>query len=145
MSILSAVEEAWGWTGIRPMELVGENAFGNLMLRDEGGCYWRLCPEDAYCEIVAANATELAALQLDQDFLHDWYMQALVNEARSLLGELDNGQKYCLKIPGVLGGLYDRTNLGTVPLLELIRFSGLLAYQIKDLPDGSTVNLTITA
>ena len=144
MPILSTVEEAWGWTGIRPMELVGENAFGNLMLRDSDGRYWRLCPEDAYCEIVAANVTELAALSQDQDFLHDWNMQALVNEARSLLGELNNDHKYCLKIPGVLGGLYDRTNLGTAPLLELIRLSGLLAYQIKDLPDGSTVNLTIT-
>ncbi|GLR11394.1 hypothetical protein GCM10007907_01840 [Chitinimonas prasina] len=144
MSILGAVEAAWGWTGIRPIELVGENAFGNLMLRDDDGCYWRLCPEDGYCEIVASNATELEKLSLDQDFLHDWYMQALVNEARSLLGELNNGHKYCLKIPGVLGGLYDRTNLGTLPLLELIHASGHIAYQIKDLPDGSNVNLRIT-
>jgi hypothetical protein len=39
-----------------------------------------------------------------------------------------------------LGGAYDSDNLGTLTLKELIAFSGDVAKQIKDLPDGAQVN-----
>ena len=46
MNILKEVQNAWGWTGIKPLELVDENDFGNLIIKDVRGQYWRLCPED---------------------------------------------------------------------------------------------------
>lgn len=52
MSIIEEIRESWGWAGIHPVEVVGENDFGNLMINDNEGKYWRLCPEDAYCEII---------------------------------------------------------------------------------------------
>lgn len=143
MSIVEEIKESWGWVGIEPEEVVGENDFGNLMIKDIEGKYWRLCPEDVYCEVIAQNREELDKLSSDQEFLEDWYMQALVEKAQEHLGLLTEGQKYCLVTPGVLGGEYAISNIKTVPLIELIRFSGDLANQIKDLPDGAQIKLKV--
>ena len=144
MNIIQEIKESWGWVGIDPVEVVGENDFGNLMIKDSVGSYWRLSPEDVYCEIVATNREELDNLSTDQEFLEDWYMQALVEQASERLGVLTEGQKYCLVTPGVLGGEYAISNINTAPLHELIRFSGHIAKQIKDLPDGAEIQLRVT-
>ena len=144
MNLVEKLRESWGWVGLDPIEVVGENDFGNLMIKDKDGKYWRLCPEDLSCEVVAQNRNELDALSHDQEFLHDWYMRNLVTQAKEMLGPLTEGRKYCLKIPGVLGGEYGGSNLATISLIELVRFSGHVAKEIKDLPNGAQVKFEIT-
>lgn len=143
MSLVEEINQSWGWVGIDSVEVVDENDFGNLIVKDVDGKYWRLCPEDCYCEVIASNSQELNDLSVDQEFLQDWYMSALVSLAKDKLGPLSQGRKYCLKIPGLLGGAYDGDNLGTAPLVELIRFSGDLAKQTKELPSGTEVELRV--
>src|SRR4051794_13557656 len=104
MELVEHIERAWGWTGIKPVKVVGENDFGNLMVRDERGQYWRICPEDLYCEVVVTDRAALDSLTKDQEFQQDWSMSALVEEALAKVGPLYPGRKYCLKIPGPLGG-----------------------------------------
>lgn len=143
MSLIAEIREFWGWIGLDPVEVVGENDFGNLMIKDVEGRYWRLCPEDGYCRVVASTRAELDALSTNQEFLRDWYMRELVVEAQDRCGALPEEKKYCLKIPGHLGGEYGGDNLAVVSLIELVRASGCLAEQIKDLSDGSQVQLKV--
>lgn len=144
MQLLDEVRSAWGWVGIDAVDLIDDNEFGNLILEDANGQFWRLCPEDLYCEVVASSREELDRLAKDQDFLRDWYMRDLVDQAFQRLGALAPGRKYCLKIPGVLGGEYGGANLGTISFYELISASGHIAQQIADLPDGTSVELSVT-
>ena len=143
MSLIQEIKNSWGWIGIEPINIVGENDFGNLIIEDSEGFYWRLCPEDAYCEVVAKSRKELDILSTDQEFLNDWYMQNLVDQAKEKLGNLNEGYKYHLIISGVLGGAYDISNIAKAPLVELIRLSGDIALQIKDLPDGANIKLKV--
>lgn len=144
MAITEDIRDAWGWTGIDPSEVVGENDFGNLVVRDAQGRYWRICPEDLYCKVIAADREELDALSRDQEYLRDWNMSGLGEEARKRLGSLEPGRKYCLRIPGPLGGEYGGDNLASISVAELIRASGHIAKQIEALPNGSTVSFRIT-
>lgn len=144
MSLIDEIRRSWGWTGLEPVEVVGENDFGNLMIKDVNGAYWRLCPEDCYCKLVASNRAELDVLSMNHSFLEDWYMRALVEYAQAKCGPLTEGRKYCLKIPGLLGGEYGGENIATAPLKEIIGMAGSIAEQTKDLPDGATVKLTVT-
>lgn len=144
MSVIAAVRAGWGWCGIDAVEVVGENDFGNLLVKDALGRYWRLCPEDLSCAIVAEDRRALDALSRDQDFLRDWHVSSWVDRAFELLGALPEGRKYCLKIPGVLGGEYGGDNLATIGLEELVRASGDIARQVKDLPDGAQVQFKVT-
>ena len=58
IDLISEIRDAWGWEGIDPLEVVGENGFGNPIIKDVDGNYWRMCPEDVYCKI--ANEIRLA-------------------------------------------------------------------------------------
>ena len=102
--LLPTVREAWGWTGCKPVEVIAINAFGNLILRDEAERFWRLCPEDVYCRMVAKSPADYDVLLGSEDFLSDWEMIDLVKAAREKLGAPGSGRCYCLKLPGVLGG-----------------------------------------
>jgi hypothetical protein len=143
MELIAIVKESWGWTGLDPDQIVGDNDFGNLMVKDHSGRYWRLCPEDLYCRVVAESRPELDALSHSQEFLRDWYMTELVAQAKERLGPLRPGYKYCLKIPSLLGGEYGGGNLASIPIGELISASGHIARQVADLPDGAKVRLSI--
>lgn len=143
MNLVSEIRSSWGWVGIEPEEVVGENDFGNLIIRDVQGKYWRLCPEDGYCKVVAENREKLDALARNQEFLADWYMEALVAQAKEALGPLLEGKKYYLAIPGFLGGEDAVSNIKTAPLVELVRLSGDIGRQIKDLPDGAQIELRV--
>ena len=143
MDILEIVAESWGWAGINPVEIVLENEFGNLIIRDMDGKYWRLCPEDLYCKIVANDRVELDSLLSNQEFLHDWYMKSLVAIAMETYGPLSPGRKYTFVTPGVLGGAYAIDNIKTVPQSEQVGLSGEIGEKIKDLPDGAKIKLTV--
>lgn len=143
MNIIEEIKNSWGWIGIQPVAIVGENDFGNLIVKDIEGKYWRICPEDIYCKVIADNKDQLDALSRDQEFLHDWYMQVLVEQAREVLEPLAGGYKYHFVIPGILGGKYDISNIKIISLIEQIRFSGSVGQQIHDLPEGSQVRLKL--
>ncbi len=134
MSTVDEINESWGWVGLTAVEVLGENDFGNLIIRDADGKYWRLCPQELCCQTVADDREELDALSYNQQFLQGWYMTELVTLAREKLGPLASGRKYCLKVPSALGGGYGGNNLATVPLLALIRFSGDVAQEIEGFP-----------
>ena len=38
-----------GLDRLRPEQTIGDNDFGNPMIKDQSGRYWRPCPEDQYC------------------------------------------------------------------------------------------------
>jgi len=143
MNIIEEINESWGWVGLEANEVVNDNDFGNLLIRDTEGQFWRLCPEDVYCEVVAIDDNEFDLLWHNEEFLEDWHMQNLVSQASEVLGKLDEGRKYHLTIPGVLGGEYGTSNICTVPLVEQIRYSGDLGKQIRDLPDGAQIELKV--
>ena len=143
MQLLAIIDEAWGWTGLTPLLVVGDNAFGNLIVKDVEERYWRLCPEDLYCRMIASSRAELDALSNDQEFLHDWNMSELVRQAEERRGPLHPGFKYCLKVPGALGGEYGGENLATMSLDELISASGAIARQIDQLPNGASISLVV--
>lgn len=143
MNILHVLRDSWGWAGIDPVEVVGATAFGNLMVRDEQGHYWRVCPEALSCEVIADTRAALDEVSKDQVFLHDWYLQPMVDHAEEMLGPLAQGEVYHFVISPVLGGEYASDNVRRLDHVEQLRFCGDLAREIKNLPDGAQVKLRI--
>lgn len=127
----------------RPEEVVAENDFGNVIVRATDGRYWRITPEDGICVVIADNRASLEVLLQGQEFLHDWYMRQLVEVARENLGDLVLTRKYCLKIPGFLGGEYGWPNLATAQIQEIIGVAGDIARQMHDFSDGSQVQFKV--
>ncbi|WP_299487692.1 DUF1851 domain-containing protein [Acaryochloris sp. IP29b_bin.137] len=113
MDLRVTVQKSWSWCGMQAAKIVAQNDFGNLIVLDDVGTYWRICLEDLYCEIIATNAEEMDELSRDEEFRSDWEMSRLIEIGQELHGKLPPECCYCLKVPSVLGGLYNRDNIGT--------------------------------
>ena len=138
--MLDVLRDCWSWSGLDPEEVVAVNEFGNLIIRASDGRFWHLCPEEVFCIPIANSRAELDHLFLDENFLLNWEMKSLVDEARSRVGTLPEGHRYCFKILPVIGGEYGGENLGTISLSGLLAFCGEFGEQIKDLPDGAKIS-----
>jgi hypothetical protein len=143
-TLLEDIRKGWAWTGVKPSEIIDVNAFGNVIFIDDYHRYWRIAPEELALISLASDRQTFQSLLENAYFQSDWKMDKLAALARTKVGKLDRTQCYCLKIPAVLGGKYDRDNIAVIDLCELIRSSGDMARQIKDLPDGGDVKLTIS-
>lgn len=138
------INKAWDWKGFNATEIIRTNDFGNVIFKTDKNEYWRICPEETSCEKIAESNSEFDRLLTDSEFIEDWEMTNLVAVAKSELGELAKNQKYCLKMPAVIGGEYDKSNIGKISFTELISFSGDLGFQIKDLKDGQKIKFNIS-
>ena len=143
MDILSEINKAWNWTGIKAVEILAVNHFGNVLFIDSNSNYYKLILEDLALNQIAKTQQEFDKLKKDQDFIEDWEVNSWVNAAQAAFGKLDQDQKYCFKIPPVLGGEYSLENMGIKSFKESIAFSGDIAFQIKDIPDGQEIKLEI--
>jgi hypothetical protein len=143
VDMIRVIRKAWAWIGLDPAEVVATNAFGNVIVRAVDGVFWRICPEELSCVVIAHSDLAYDQLLSDEAFIKDWEMPSLMALARERLGPLAPGRCYCLKTPGVFGGKYDAANLGTISRLEVVSFSGDMAQQIKDIPEGGRVQIKI--
>lgn len=141
--MIDTIRNAWGWTGLDPVEVVNVNSFGNLIVKAVGGDYWRICPESLTCEKIADNSNKFTKVWNDKKFRLDWEMSKLVAIAEKKFGALQQGRSYCFKLSPVVGGTYDEANFAEVSLKELIAFSGDFAEQIKNVPDGAQIEIKL--
>jgi hypothetical protein len=141
--IITEINKAWNWKGFNATKIILTNDFGNVIYKTNENEYWRICPEETSCEKIAKTDLEFERLSTDSEFIEDWEMSNLVTIAKSELGELEENQKYCLKMPANIGGEYNKSNIGKISFTELISFSGDLGFQIKDLKDGQKIKLNI--
>lgn len=139
--ILKAVADGWGWKIGKPVAVLAQNAFGNIIVRSEGGGHFRIIPEDLNCVHIADSPEELERVRCSEEFREDWDMCALVEKAEAALGSLSEGQCYHLVIPSVLGGAYAVENIKRIAITDWLGFSGEVARQIEVLPDGTQVKL----
>ena len=132
MTTLEDINAYWGWTGLQAVEILGETEFGNVILRDEDGGYWWLCPHELRCQRIAWHRAGLRELAWNQHFLQRWYCPELTATARAALGPLAAGRKYCMTVPSALGGGEEADNLATAPWPLLLRCSGEVAEAIDN-------------
>ncbi len=141
--LLEKINEAWNWTDVSGVKIERTNDFGNIIIRSAKGKYFRICPEELSYEPVADSEEEYFNLISGTEFCTDWEMENLVKLATEKLGELSKGEKFCLKIPAVIGGEYSKQNIGKISFEELISVSGNLAFQIRDFEEGQKIDLKI--
>ena len=100
-------------------------------MQDESEQFWRLCPEDLYCEVIADDKDDYNELVKDEEFNQDWFMDVMVQKATDKHGPLADGFKFHLLEPGALGGKYAVFNIKPVTFAQQIKFSGELAQQVE--------------
>ena len=131
-SLLQAIEGSWGWAIGKPVSIVALNAFGNVIVRNDAGKFFRIMPEGLKCAELAEDEAELKQKFESAEFQQSWEMNSLVQSAHRTLGGLSEGQCYHLVIPSVIGGVYEVKNLKIISTREWLELSGYVAQQIRE-------------
>ena len=118
-----------------------EDAFGDQFCLDDG----EVCSFDS----------ETGNVKYISDTLEGWAKRVLENyevmtgfplmhEWQLRNGQLATGRRLIPSIPFVLGGDYMLENLNAADAVKGMKFRGFLAGKIKDLPDGTQIQLRFT-
>ena len=83
-----------------------------------------------WSELIVSECRQYTGYQL----MHEWQVKN---------GSIAQGNRLCPKLPFVLGGQYEIDNLYSIPALEGMLLRTNIAVQIRDLPDGSEIQLKI--
>ena len=138
-SLLESIQEGWGWAIGTPERVVAVNSFGNVIVQTSKGQFYRIIPENLECVFLCDSEDTLAKVMEESKFSFDWDMKLLRDQAERALGKLTTNECYHLVIPATLGGAYALSNIKKISIGEWLSFSGYVAHQIKDLPDGTRV------
>jgi hypothetical protein len=139
--LLESIQEGWGWAIGTPARVIAVNSFGNVIVQTSIGQFYRITPEDLKCVFLCDSEDALEKIMRDSEFAFDWDMKLLREQAEGALGKLTTNECYHLVIPATLGGAYAISNIKKISIGEWLSFSGCVAQQIKDLPDGTQVEI----
>ena len=143
MSLVKAVNEGWGWTGLTAARVLAQSPMGHLVLSDAEDKFFYLDPDGM--EIIPLGTEAEAKAHLASDEAKElWSGGALVAEGHKRFGNPPEGSVFTIKPHAMIEGRYEPENLCIMPLDELIRFTGDVAQQIKNLPDGSQIQFEVT-
>ena len=97
----------------------------------ESGQVMEMCRtlEDWACDVLAGYE-----LLTGYPFAHEWQQQ---------FGPIGKGMRLAPKTPFIFGGEYALSNLYAADALKLMRFRADIFRQIRDLPDGARVKMTV--
>jgi hypothetical protein len=128
----------WSFLGLDGLEPWFTTAFGDVFLIGDDGVYW--------LDIVSGELThafetpEEAQKRLATDEGMDEYLLAGLAFAAAEAGLVPGATEIlAYRVPPVLDGEFEVTNLVVAPFAETVRRAGELHDQIKDLPEGAEV------
>ena len=143
MSLVDIVNENWGRTGIEVSRVRAQSPMGHLVLSDAQENFFYLDPDGM--AIIPLGSRQEAQAHLDSEEAQElWWGGELIATARETLGEPPEGSVFSLKPRALIEGQYAPENIWIISLEELIAFTGDVARQLKDLPDGAQIKIEVT-
>lgn len=138
-----AMLEFWRWLVPESHRPVFATALGDLFLTDPDGRVLWLDMGDGQLQVVADSLGDFEQAAIDPDNNSMWFGAALIDDLRSDGKVLGPGECYCyLQLP-MLGGAYEPANFRVHDVITHFRVWGPIHEQLRDLPDGATVEFKI--
>ncbi|WP_242133009.1 T6SS immunity protein Tdi1 domain-containing protein [Aestuariivivens marinum] len=133
--------ESWDWLIGTDKTPILMTSIGDLFLTDKNGnCYW-LNVGEGILDKVADSIDEFNLKLKDNELVDEWFLIGLVEKLKEKGLELTDKHLYGYKKLPVLGGEYEPDNFELTDIEVHFELSGQIHKQIKDLPDGTKVNI----
>ncbi|MCJ2186577.1 hypothetical protein [Novosphingobium beihaiensis] len=140
---MRALHRDWSWTGVAFEEIIAVSPMGHVLLADTEGTIHYLDPDTR--ELIRLGGEDQAAQYMgDPEVALVWRAEALAQAARQRLGPPQDGEVYSRTPEALLAGDYAPETLIRLPLAELLSFTGQVACQTQDLPEGTPIQLKAT-
>jgi hypothetical protein len=140
---LEKIISTWKW-------LIGDNkqpilisSIGDLYLKDENeNCFW-LNVGEGILEKIADSVAEFEEKINDYEIASEWFLIELVKSIKESGLNLTENMLYGYKVLPILGGDFIPENFELIKVETHFELNGLIHKQIKDLPDGSEINIEV--
>ena len=137
------VLSCWHWLTGDTNEVHTISVLGDIFLiGKDNGIYW-LQADCGELEKVADNREQFHQFLLDEEKFDEWFLPELVQKLVDAGKILNESQVYSYKKIPVIGGEYSIENIEPTDVSIHFAFCGQICEQIKDLPDGTDVNIVI--
>jgi len=133
----------WRWLLGAHARLCGWSAAGDLFYSDEHGQVWRLDTGAGEPDSVASSDQAFEQLLGDPERADELLLLPVVRAFEELHGPLGEGRCLGFTTMPVFGGDYTVENRFTISVTEHASFTGDLHRQIRDLPDGTAIQLRV--
>ncbi|WP_260926862.1 hypothetical protein [Novosphingobium sp. 9] len=139
-AVLRTLKREWGWTGVDFATVLMVSRMGHLVVADADGTVHYL---DTDTRELLRLGTEAQAEQYlaDPEVQLVWRAEALVAAVRERLGATAPDEVYARTAEAMLNDTYDIQSFIKLPLTQLISFTGQVAHQMRDMPEGTPVKL----
>jgi hypothetical protein len=133
----------WRWLCPKPMALIAKNGFGDLFLREGSGEIYGLDVAVGKLTKVADSETQFRELAATDEKREQWFKEA--NEQAAGARGLKPNATQCIgfSVPLVFAESGSPDTVYVVDLYDHVSFLGEMNRQIKDLPDGTKVQLRV--
>lgn len=134
----------WAWLLPNDLTVWMVNRFGDIVLVLDDGTVHFLDVGAGTLKQIAETREDFCVKVDADDNAGIWFLISLVDECAEAGMSLSVDQCYTFKLAPVFGGQYSIENIEVGDLEVNYSLLGQTHDQIKDLPDGSTVNLVVS-
>jgi hypothetical protein len=130
----------WAWLIRKPCTLIAMSDFGDMFLCDESGRIDFLELASGQITNVACTTAEFQRLATEKENQRGWFMTSLLTELELAGVTIANSQCFCYKIPPILGGKIEASNIEVGNIYMYSSLMGQLHQQVKNLPPGTKIS-----
>jgi hypothetical protein len=133
----------WTWLVGTEKKVLLVSAIGDMFIADKAGKIYWLDIGSGDLNLIAETIQEFKDKLRNIEQVNEWFMIDLTTELKNSDKKLNGGQVYSYKKLPIIGGDYTVGNFAPLDIEEHFGYTGHLHRQIKDLPDGTSVEIKI--
>ena len=135
------VLSCWRWCVADIKAIAVMTYLGDLFLVGKDNAIYWLQTNNGRLTKVAEDLQQFERYLNDEDKVGNWFLPLLVEKLVTAGKTLKENEVYSYKKSPVIGGEYSEDNIEPTDISVHFAFSGQICEQIKDLPEGTKVNI----
>ena len=134
----------WAWLIGDEFTPIIITSIGDMFLSTrQGEIYWLNVGEGTF-DPVANGLVELKDKLNNEQVADEWFMFELAKALESSISRLHQGKLFSFKKLPIIGGTYDISNFQLIDIEVHFSLTGQIHKQLRDLPDGTKVNISFS-
>jgi hypothetical protein len=133
----------WQWRIADMRAVIMVTVWGDVFFEGNDDCIYWLQTDDGSLAKVAERNEQFQSLLTEERNIDNWFLPSLLEQLYNSGKILKEDEVFSfLKMP-VLGGEYTIENIAPCSMSVHFAFTGQICEQIKELPDGTKVNISL--
>jgi len=133
----------WNWLVPNNLKPILVSRIGDMWLIDENGNVFWLNVGVGCLDKVADSETEFMVKLNDDQIANEWFMFELIQELKNTGMKPEGNELFGYILLPIIGGKYIANNFELTTIEKHFSQSGHIHKQLRDLPDGTVVNIEL--